>query len=184
MTSRTITPLDYTLLGLLCQAPQSGYDLRKIFETTALASYSGSPGAIYPALRRLERQGLVAGEVDATMTLRPKRVFRPTQAGRNVLTEWLAGPISREDVERRLEELMLRFAFHWVLESRTATRRFLERFLHHVEEYLGELDRQHEAIPDGTPPQARLALAAGIEQYRAWARWARKALTEFQEEQS
>ena len=54
MTKRTPTALEYALLGLLHQQPQSGYDLRKVFETTALGNYSGSPGAIYPALRRLE----------------------------------------------------------------------------------------------------------------------------------
>jgi DNA-binding PadR family transcriptional regulator len=181
MTAR-ITTLDYALLGLLAQSPQSGYDLRKTFETMAIGSYSGSPGAIYPALRRLEQAGLVAGAVDSTKALRPKRVFRPTTAGRNALVEWLARDIERANVERNLDELLLRFAFHWVLDSASATRRFLERFLDEVEGHLDELGRQRERFPDGTPPQARLALSAGIEQYRACARWARKALKEFPEE--
>lgn len=181
MTRRTTTPLDYALLGLLYQSPQSGYDLRKTFETTAIGNYSGSPGAIYPALRRLERQGLVEGEVDTTKALRPKKVFRPTKAGRETLSDWLVREIEREDVERRIDELMLRFAFHSVLDSRTATRRFLESFLSEVEDYLGELDRQRKEFPERAPLQPRLALAAGVEQYRACARWARKAIKEFKE---
>jgi DNA-binding PadR family transcriptional regulator len=184
MTKRTITTLDYALLGLLCQSPQSGYDLRKIFETTAMGNYSGSPGAIYPALRRLEQQGLVEGEVDTTRAMRPKKVFRPTKAGRETLSEWLVREIEREDVEHRTDELMLRFAFHWVLDSRAATRRFLERFLSEVEECLGELDRQRRQYPKEAPLHPRLALAAGIEQYRASARWARKAIKDFLEDGS
>jgi DNA-binding PadR family transcriptional regulator len=183
MTNRTTT-LDYALLGLLSQSPQSGYDLRKIFESWALGSYSGSPGAIYPALRRLEREGLIKGEVDATTALRPKKVFRPTAAGRKTLREWLLREIAREDVERRLDELMLRFAFHAVLDSSRATRRFLQSFLSEVEDYLAALDRQRKQIPEETPLQARLALVAGIEQYRACARWARSALKEFKEKKS
>lgn len=179
MTQRTTTPLDYALLGLLCQSPQSGYDLRKIFETMALGNYSGSPGAIYPALQRLEREGLIEGEVDATTALRPKKVFRPTKAGRKTLRDWLARDIDREDVERRIDELLLRFAFHWVLDSKTATRRFLENLVSEVENYVGELNRQRDEFPEGTPLHPRLALAAGIEQYRACARWARKALKDF-----
>jgi DNA-binding PadR family transcriptional regulator len=181
MTRRTPTTLDFALLGLLCQSPQSGYDLRKIFETMALGNYSGSPGAIYPALRRLEQQGLVEGEVDTTKVLRPKKIFRPTKAGRETLSDWLVREIEREDVERRVDELLLRFAFLSVLDSRTATRRFLESFLREVEDYLGELNRQRKEFPEETPLHPRLALAAGIEQYRACARWARKALKEFKE---
>ena len=182
MTTRTLTPLDYALLGLLSQSPQSGYDLRKLFETTAMGNFSGSPGAIYPALRRLEQQGLVEGEVDSTQALRPKKVFRPTSAGRKALRDWLVREIKREDVERRIDELMLRFAFHWVLDSTKATQRFLERLLGEVEDLLGELQRQRAALPKETPLHPRLALAAGIEQYRACARWARKAIKEFEEE--
>jgi DNA-binding PadR family transcriptional regulator len=184
MTRRTTTPLDYALLGLLHQSPQSGYDLRKVFETTAMGNYSGSPGAIYPALRRLEQEGLVEGDVDTTKALRPKKVFRPTKAGSETLSDWLVREIEREDVERRIDELMLRFAFHWVLDSKTATHRFLESFLREVDGYLGELNRQRDLFPAGAPLQPRLALAAGIEQYRACARWGRKAIKEFMEEGS
>ena len=49
--------LGYALLGLLHAGPQSGYGLRRTFVTTPLAVFSDSPGAIYPALRRLARQG-------------------------------------------------------------------------------------------------------------------------------
>ncbi len=184
MTRRTITTLEYALLGLLDQSPQSGYDLRRTFETTAMGNYSGSPGAIYPALRRLEQQGLIQGEIDSTKALRPKKVFRSTNAGRDTLRDWLVRDIKREDVERRIDELMLRFAFHWVLGSAEATLRFLENFLSEVEDYLAELSRQFKAFPEGAPLQPRLALGAGLEQYRACARWARKAIKEFEEERS
>ena len=182
MTGRTPTPLEYALLGLLHQQPQSGYDLRKVFEMTALGNYSGSPGAIYPALRRLEKQGLIEGEVDSSQEMRPRKVFRPTETGRDGFRAWLLREIERADIERRVDELMLRFAFHAVLDSRSATLRFLRRFLEESEQYVEELGRQRGLFPEGTPLRPRLALAAGIEQYRACARWARKAIKRFEEE--
>ncbi len=184
MTDRTPTSLEYALLGLLHQQPQSGYDLRKVFATTALGNYSGSPGAIYPALRRLEKHGLVEGEVDSSRELRPRKVFRPTAAGRSGFREWLLREIGRQDIERRVDELMLRFAFHAVLDDTSATLRFLGRFLEEVESYVDELGRQGRRFPEGTPLHPRLALAAGIEQYRASARWARRAIERFEEESS
>ncbi len=182
MKEREPTSLEYALLGLLHQEPQSGYDLRKIFETTALGNYSGSPGAIYPALKRLEVRGLIEGEVDSTTELRPRKLFRPTGAGRKLFRDWLSRDPDRQDVERRLDEVMLRFAFHGVLGSGAATRRFLAGLLAEVEAYVEELRAQRELIPEGTPLHPRLALAAGIEQYRACARWARGALKRFEEE--
>ena len=184
MTKRTPTTLEYALLGLLHQQPQSGYDLRKILETTALGNYSGSPGAIYPALGRLEKHGLIEGEVDSSKEMRPRKVFRPTEAGRGNFRDWLLREVERGDIERRVDELMLRFAFHAVLDSRPATLRFLRGFLEEVEQYVGELGRQRGLFPEGTPLHPRLALAAGIEQYRACARWARKAIKRFEEEGS
>jgi DNA-binding PadR family transcriptional regulator len=57
MRERQLTTLDYALLGLLDASPMSGYDVHKIFETTPLAHSGSSPGAAYPALKRLERRG-------------------------------------------------------------------------------------------------------------------------------
>ena len=181
MTARTPTTFEYALLGLLHQQPQSGYDLRKILETTALGNYSSSPGAIYPALRRLEKRGLIAGQVDSTTALRPKKIFRPTAAGRQVFRRWLQLDVERADVERRIDELMLRFAFHSVLDSAPATLGFLRALLAETEAYVEELGRQRSLFPEGTPLHPRLALAAGIEQYRACARWARRAIQKFEE---
>ena len=182
MKEREPTSLEYALLGLLHQQPQSGYDLRKVFETTALGNYSGSPGAIYPALKRLEGRGLIEGEVDSTTELRPRKLFRPTGKGRKLFRDWLSRELDRQDVERRLDEVMLRFAFHGVLGSGAATRRFLASLLAEVEAYVEELRAQRRLIPEGTPLHPRLALAAGIEQYRACARWARGAIKRFEEE--
>ena len=58
------TSLDYAILGLLKNEPQSGYGIRKVFETTALGTYSDSPGTIYPALKRLQKIALIKNKAD------------------------------------------------------------------------------------------------------------------------
>ncbi len=77
MTTPSLTPLGYALLGLVRLRPRSGYDLRRVFESTPMAYFSSSPGAIYPALGRLERGGLIAGKVDGRQPLRPRPCLRP-----------------------------------------------------------------------------------------------------------
>src|SRR5215472_1259651 len=93
--------LGYALLGLLHQQALSGYDLRKIFASTPIGGFSDSPGAIYPALRRLQERGLVRGEVQKSTGLRNRRVFRITPKGLASFKTWQTQPIVREDMIRR-----------------------------------------------------------------------------------
>jgi DNA-binding PadR family transcriptional regulator len=174
------TTLEFALLGLLSTGPRSGYDLMQVFATTALGNYSSSPGAIYPALARLEKRALVEGVVDDTQVLRPKKVFRPTAEGSKALRRWLRAPITRNDVQRKLDELLLKFAFHSLLDAR-ASRDFLQRLAAGIDEYLAELMAQRKFFSDDEPPHGRMAFEFGIEQYRACARWARRCLQSFEE---
>ena len=169
------TRLDMALLGLVLEEPRSGYDLRKVFASTPMGPYSDSPGAIYPALRRLERLRLVTGKVDRSRSLRPRRLFRTTAAGRDVLAEWVSRPVTREDVARREEELMLRFAFMDVLVDQQSIQRFLEQMIAEIDSYLKELIEHRNGMTGPGEAHGRLALEGGIEGYRARARWARRA---------
>jgi DNA-binding PadR family transcriptional regulator len=175
----TTTTLGFALLGLLHRQPASGYDLRKIFQSTPMAHYSSSPGAIYPALRRLEQQQLITGFVERGQTLRPRKTFKPTRLGTRALESWLGQPISRDDVAFRLDELLLRFAFMANLPNPDRTRAFLQDMIRELDSYIHDLQRQLEALPPGPPPHPRLALECGIESYRAHAGWARRALKHF-----
>ncbi|MEN8145187.1 MAG: PadR family transcriptional regulator [Gemmatimonadota bacterium] len=168
--------LEYALLGLIRGAPQSGYDLRKVFEETAMAGYSGSPGAIYPALRRLEHSGLIEGDVPDD-TRRRRKEFRLTERGRAVLLDWLALPVTHDDVALRFPELMLRFVFLSFDESDSLTLRFLERLESHLGEYIADLKVQREQLP--LTMHGRLALEGGIASSEARHRWALEAQESF-----
>ena len=168
------TPLAYALLGLLHQAPRSGYDLRKLFASTPLRHMSDSPGAIYPALRRLERQGFIApgGEEGA----RRRRCFIPTRAGRRAFAAWLALPVTRDDLIDRLDAVMLRFAFSGEVLGLAAAGSILAGILEHAGAEVGSLEAFLESHGPRMPLTGRMAVEQGVEAYRALARWAGKAL--------
>ena len=172
----TVSTLGYALLGLVHHQPRAGYALHKVFTTTPMGHYSGSPGAIYPALRALERAGMVRGKVQRGGTLRPKRVFSATRKGLVALKRWLLHPVSRADVIWRLDELMLRFAFMDQMVNRPETLRFLESFRNEVESYIASLKAHRTATASTMSLHGRLAFKNGIDGYRAQARWARHAL--------
>jgi DNA-binding PadR family transcriptional regulator len=70
------------LLDLLVEEPRHGYDLMKALEERSGGAYRASAGTIYPTLQLLEDEGLATAEaVDG------KRVYRPTEAGRERVTE-------------------------------------------------------------------------------------------------
>src|SRR5258708_32739992 len=102
--------LAFALLGLIWQEPRSGYDLRKFFSSTPMISFSDSPGAIYPALRRMEQRGLVRGHIEKERKSRRRKVFQLTALGRAEFKRWQAQPVTRTDGIRNLDGLMLRFA--------------------------------------------------------------------------
>ena len=168
--------LGYALLGLIHQQPRAGYALAKVFTTTPMGHYSGSPGAIYPALRALERAGLIRGRVERGGTLRPKRVFSPTRKGLAELRRWLEPPVSGDDVIWRLDELMLRFAFMDRLVSRAETLRFLESFRDAVDAYVVVLELHRTETASTMSLHGQLALESGLAGYQTLARWARHAL--------
>ncbi len=171
-------PLEYALLGLLAGQPMTGYGLRRVFASTPMGVFSDSPGSIYPALARLERDGLIrsAGQSGAR---RGSRLLEPTRAGLAALRRWLSAEITRDDVARRIDELLLRFAFMDRHLDPVSVDRFLGGLAATVSAYVNEL--RAYAGSAGEPPSStgRLALGHGIAACRATAQWARRARAEW-----
>ena len=172
--AKAVTQLGYTLLGLVLAKPQSGYALRKVFETTPLGNHSSSPGSIYPALKALEKAGLVERRCGADGS--DKRLFAATSAGEALFREWLARPVDEAAVERHLDGGLLRFAFLQFHPDPQVSLDFLLSF----EAAAKARARSLEAFLEGETGralslQARLAVGHGLENIRSSARWAADA---------
>lgn len=181
---RKLTTLEYALLGLVEQGETSGYDLCKVFETTPMGHYSASPGSIYPALKRLEKRGLIEGSVDRKQSLRPRRLYTLAPAGRDALVEWVSRPVDRADIVWAGGELLLRFGFMDALVGREVIVRFLGQMLAHCADEIRSLEQHHRAMREAegegvSPTTGRLALGFGVASFRTLARWARASLEEF-----
>lgn len=79
------------LLAVLAGAdePQYGYLIAKRLEGLD-GVLSGKQSALYPVLRNLEGAGLLDSFVEPSMTGPPRRYYRITGAGREVLRDWAA----------------------------------------------------------------------------------------------
>jgi DNA-binding PadR family transcriptional regulator len=168
--------LKFALIGSVAHTPRSGYDLRKQFIETPMKLFSSSPGSIYPALRRLYNQGLIAEVSPASQTGRRRQAFCATEAGLTELKEWLQKPITRADVIWSLDELMLRFVFCGMVLGTDQAIRFLHDFERQTEDYAAYLREFYQKNAPQMPVTGCLATEMGIEDYEAHARWAKRAI--------
>jgi DNA-binding PadR family transcriptional regulator len=166
------------ILGLVSITPLSGYDLRKIFTTTPMGHFSTSPGAIYPALRRLERRGLTKGTVKNANTLRPKQTFAITRKGLILLKEILSQPVTLDDVKWNLDGLLLRFAFMGTLFGKQTALDFLWELAAKTDAYVVTLQAHLERTGAEMDATARYAQEHGIDQYRTTSAWAKRTMKE------
>jgi PadR family transcriptional regulator AphA len=84
--------LEYAILGFLNYHPYTGYDLKKIFDTSVQHFWPADQSQIYRTLARLMENGLVEMEKVPQEDRPDRKVYHITQAGRTELLRWLSGP--------------------------------------------------------------------------------------------
>ena len=98
MTDRDQVPLlkgtlDVLVLRALCWTPMHGFEISRWLEDRSGDSLELDESALYQALYRMERRGLVEAEWGVTENNRRARYYAPTLAGRAHLeaetTRWL-----------------------------------------------------------------------------------------------
>jgi DNA-binding PadR family transcriptional regulator len=168
--------LGFALLGMLQENPASGYDVRKIFSSSSMKTYSDSPGAIYPALARLEKQGMIQGRIEQGSGMRRRQVFRVTPRGLAELRKWIRRPITRDDLVSRQPEIVLRFAFCDNAVGPAASVEFLHSLQAELKIYIASLHQEFNTLGKLMPTSARLAFEAGIRGTEGFLAWAHHAL--------
>lgn len=115
--------LELAILGLLKERAMHGYQLRKRLADTLGSFWQVSYGSLYPALKRLQREGAVEMIFPREQVGRRKNVYRITELGENLFTELLerAGQDATED-----SGFSVRLAFFKYLKPETRIR-LLER---------------------------------------------------------
>jgi PadR family transcriptional regulator PadR len=78
------------LLAVLEQADEDlyGYQIAKRLQDLASGNPLVKQGALYPVLRQLSANGLLASRIVPSYAGPPRRYYRITEAGRGTLVEW------------------------------------------------------------------------------------------------
>jgi len=128
------------LLGLLMQKSMTGYEMNKAF-SISFSFFSGlSYGSIYPALKKMERRGLITMELEIQDGAPNRKVYTITEAGRQAFLEAVKAPPAPERYKAAF--LMRLFFFDYLSpEERMAI----------AGEYLGSVQATHQALESARP---------------------------------
>jgi len=101
--------LERAILGFLNYGAFSGYDLKKMFDTSVQHFWSADQSQIYRTLARLAEQGWAEVEVVEQDDRPDRKVYHITEDGRAELRRWLTTPLVHES-HRSVELVQVFFA--------------------------------------------------------------------------
>jgi PadR family transcriptional regulator, regulatory protein AphA len=97
-----INKTKYALLGILSNISGSGYDIKKMCDSSIGHFWNENFGHIYPVLQKMEEEELITKEVKKTEGRPVKNVFSITEKGKKELEKWLMLPIEKEPTRSEL----------------------------------------------------------------------------------
>ena len=174
----------YSVLGMLSMKPMSGYEIRKMMGESVHHFWSESYGQIYPTLKQLAADGLIAPRPTARAAAKQTRgsnrqVYELTAAGRRTLRTWLE---QAPRMQPPRHELLLKLFFGAEGELAVQQRQLEEVRDHRrqqmklYESIVAELKRNHASVP--ALPYWLITLDLGISQARTVIEWCDRTMTE------
>jgi DNA-binding PadR family transcriptional regulator len=172
------------LLSYIAREPCSGYSLKRQFSATPASVYQPSPGALYPALRRLVSRGLLSVAEKVSAGRRRLRLYQVTEAGRAAHLDWLRGPVNPATVAQDLGLHLMRFVMMENNLAREEVLAFLKAVADALADFVALMERYLASRSPADRPwtekpalqHGRLALEHGIATHRVSLQWARSAM--------
>ncbi len=92
--------LENGILGFLSIKPQSGYDIKKLFDFSTAYFWPADQAQIYRALKKLVEDCSVELPTQEQGKTVDRKVYSITEKGRHVLHDWIANPEGSDFISR------------------------------------------------------------------------------------
>ncbi len=165
---------DMILLGFLMDGSRTGYQIKKLMESSTNFFFNTSLGSIYPAFKKLQRQGLV--ELEETVEEgRLNKLYSITEKGKKKFSEWL---MVVPGLSKLRDEALLKMFFFSNLTTEERKRQVVQ-YLDVIRERREELIHLHERLMDLNVDFFQMStLEFGISYYDFLLSWHQKFIKE------
>jgi len=179
--------LKYALLGFLNYRALTGYDLKRVMETSTANFWNADLSQIYRTLKTLESDSAIASHVEPQEERPDRRVYTIREAGRAELQAWLYTPLT--EMPALKESLLLKVFFSGQVDKTALlTQLRLQRELHrqNLLVYQGRTltDIQENAALMGASPTDALlwdaTRRAGVLYEEMYLRWLDETITQIE----
>jgi DNA-binding PadR family transcriptional regulator len=177
----TIKTASIPILGLLTVRPMSGYDLKKAIDISLNFFWSESFGQLYPQLKKLKEDGLIALLPQQEPSGREKKTYEITAQGRDVLAAWiLQNPVIRPQRDGLLLKMFFategdpRAIRNHCVKSRAEAVALLQRY-EAIDAELRDISEDRDKAK-----YWRMTLKLGISQTQNYIGWCDDVVSEFE----
>jgi len=158
---------DKILLGFLMDGPKTGYEIKKHMEHSTDFFFNTSPGSIYPAFQKLEKEGMVVMD-QSVEGGRLKNRYSITPVGRKVFNKWMG---KKPALSKIRDEALLKIFFYTHFD-RDKRRDQLEKYRVDILERVAELKELKKLLKKAENNPFKLkTLDFGIEYYSFLNEW-------------
>jgi DNA-binding PadR family transcriptional regulator len=152
------------ILGMLMKESLTGYEIKQLLENVFSNFFSSSYGTIYPALARMEKEGLITKENVLQDGKPNKNLISITDKGRDSFNAYLLAPLEADSI--RKSDFMMRLYFgEFVGYDKVII--WLKHAQEESQNKLDQLLQQYSLHKDEMHPAQIICIQIGIEEYKA-----------------
>lgn len=158
--------LRFIILGFLTYGQFTGYDLKQMMTYSTSNFMSASFGNIYPALKKLEKDGLISS-TQVIEKGRNKKTYSINEIGKEEFMKWLEEPIN---FMRSYEDILAKVFFYEKLPKESAIK-LIKKLIDDIEEKVKELEKIEPMIKKSAEQFQMSTLYFGIDHLKFMIDW-------------
>ncbi|NEP61540.1 MAG: PadR family transcriptional regulator [Symploca sp. SIO2G7] len=170
--------LAHTILALLAQRPDSGYDISKRFDEGLSCYWKATQQQVYRELSKMESQGWVSFEKIPQAGRPDKKVYSITDSGWTELTRWYTKLSSRTQIR---EDLLVKVMIGYKMPRELLLKELRHRQALHQAQLDEYRAREEMCLAESEPTVELqfkyLTLKRGIAFEESWITWCTDVLT-------